>query len=50
MSFIFVLLKAFNVYHNTAFDILITMVLFDLDVIALFTVLRWHKFNSITTR
>jgi len=45
LSLFFVFLKAFGATGivNTPYDKIIFLVLLDLDIIALFTVLRWHK-------
>lgn len=48
MSLVFVFLKAFNAIIDTPIDKLIFIVLLDLDIIALFTVLRWWKYNYLT--
>lgn len=43
MSLVFVFLKAFGSLLDTPFDKIIFITLLDLDIIALFTALRWWK-------
>jgi hypothetical protein len=43
MSLLFVFAKALNGIIDTPYDKIIFLVLLDLDIIALFTALRWWK-------
>ncbi|KKL90772.1 hypothetical protein LCGC14_1901360 [marine sediment metagenome] len=47
MSVVFLVLHELGLGH-TGSDIAFFLILFDLDIIAVFTILRWRKFNAIT--
>ena len=49
MSLAFLWIRFFALPGNeTTFDKIIFLILVDLDIIALFTALRWWKFNSLS--
>lgn len=48
MSIVFLLLKTFGQYLNFEYDKIVFLVLLDLDIIALFTILRWYRFKVLT--